>query len=140
MKAAAADALWMPEAAPVHHDAPAMLLPTSGTTGPSKLVVWTFRTLASFTASASSRGVGADDTLLLSAPMMHASGSAAYARGLLTGAVMVLLSRFEAGGPRRYCRASLHWLLGSTVYIPFARRQRARPRDVSSLRLLHHRW
>jgi acyl-CoA synthetase (AMP-forming)/AMP-acid ligase II len=137
MKAAAPHALGLLEAAPAQHDALAMLMPTSGTTGPSKLVVWTLNTLASLTASATSRGIGADDTILLSTPMMHASGSGAYARGLLTGAVMALLPRFEADAALDAIAAHrCTTFLGlPSFFASFAQRQRAQPRDVSSLRL-----
>lgn len=122
---------------PTDLDAPAVLLGTSGTTGRSKLVVWTPRNLAAFTASATDRGAGADDVFLLAAPMMHSSGAFFTAACLLTGARSVLLPRFDPDAvldavEEHRCTAffGLPFMYGEVV-----RRQRAQPRDLGSLRI-----
>jgi long-chain acyl-CoA synthetase len=122
---------------PADHDEPAVLLATSGTTGLSKLVVWTPRMLKSLMASGERRGIGVDDVYLLSTPMMHSSGTTAFSTCLLTGAVMVLLPRFEADAA---LDAIAEQRCTSVFLLPFAYAQlvacqRARPRNISSLRL-----
>ena len=117
--------------------APAVLLGTSGTTGSSKLVVWTSRTLATFADSAADRGLGSNEVFVLGLSMMHAGGSCAYASCLLTGAVMVLVSSFEADAALETIeqhRCTSFWASPSTC-ISLIQSQRARPRDVGSLRV-----
>jgi acyl-CoA synthetase (AMP-forming)/AMP-acid ligase II len=46
-----------------HPDAPAVLLPTSGATGESKIVIWTYQMLAALNFSAPGRGIGEGDVI-----------------------------------------------------------------------------
>ena len=125
------------ETAQPDFDAPAVLLATSGTTGPSKLVVWTQRTLAALKPSAEGRGVSGSDIVPVVAPLMHGSGVYYMSSALLLGAVAVLVPRFD---PDEVLDAIERHNCTSFFGLPFmcaqmSRRQRERPRDMRSLRL-----
>jgi acyl-CoA synthetase (AMP-forming)/AMP-acid ligase II len=122
---------------PADDDEPAVLLTTSGTTGPSKLVAWTPRVLERLMASGTRRGAGADDVFLIITPMMHAGGAAMFSTCLLTGAVMVLLPRFEADAAldaiaEQHCTTVS---MQPFAYAQIIACQQTRPRNISSLRL-----
>jgi long-chain acyl-CoA synthetase len=56
-------------------DTPALLLATSGTTGESKIAVWTRRTLDALGLSAEGRGIGRGDVITVMVPLMHTAGT-----------------------------------------------------------------
>ncbi len=118
-------------------DAPVLLLGTSGTTGRSKLAVWTQRVMATFIENAAPRGVRQGERVFVNMQMMHASGCWAFASCLLTGATFVVaphsepdlaLDTVEAHGCTVRCAFPL-------AYMQCAEVQRVRPRNLESLRL-----
>jgi carnitine-CoA ligase len=85
---------------PAAHDDPAVLIPTSGTTGRSKLVTQTQRAYAmageGFPAWL---GLSEDDRLMTSLPLFHINAPAYSVLGSVTArASLVLLPRFSASG------------------------------------------
>ena len=118
-------------------DAPSLLLSTSGTTGDTKLVVWTQRQMSALEQSAHARGFGSGDRVLLMMPMMHGGGVAAFASCLLTGAQVVLIQSFSADAVLkaigRYGCTSLMGL--PFMWAQLAEAQLKRAMDVGSLRL-----
>ncbi|TRX89861.1 hypothetical protein FHL15_009294 [Xylaria flabelliformis] len=124
------------EFANVSPDAAALLLSTSGTTGRSKLVIWTHRILSSFGPSAPGRGLNADDVLPLATPLMHGSGVYIMTAAFTHSGTIVLVPRFD---PDVVLDAIEKYRCNVMVGLPFmcaalARRQDERPRDVTSLR------
>jgi long-chain acyl-CoA synthetase len=117
-------------------DAPALLLHTSGTTGVPKLVTHTLRTFSAIADSSAHLGVDGAQIGVLALPMVHISGAAAFFGCLRWGAPVVLLERFDADAVLDAIeRHGGTWLPG----LPFMAgeildRQRARPRDIASLR------
>ncbi|XP_047089332.1 4-coumarate--CoA ligase-like 4 [Lolium rigidum] len=85
----------------VTQDDQATLLYSSGTTGPSKGVVATHRSLIAMVQIVMTRfrlddSAGATETFLCTVPMFHVYGLVAFATGLLgCGATVVVLSKFE---------------------------------------------
>lgn len=84
----------------VTQDDPATLLYSSGTTGPSKGVVATHRSLISMVQIIMSRfrleASNRTETFLCTVPMFHVYGLVAFATGLLgCGATIVVLSKYE---------------------------------------------
>lgn len=131
----AADFAWLADAEP-DPGAPAVLLPTSGTTGESKIVIWTHRTLAALGLSAAGRGIGPGDVIALMTPLMHAAAVFGLFSALIEGATAVLIRQFDAADVLDAIdRCRITMLFG----LPFmcaelTREQRSRPRDVSTLR------
>jgi long-chain acyl-CoA synthetase len=124
-----------PADTPLDLDAPAVLLPTSGTTGQSKLVIWSYRTLAALPLSAAGRGIGPGAVLPLLTPVVHASGMYHLCAALIEGATVVLLPAFDAGqaldAMERHHATSVFGL--PFMYAQLAREQAARPRTLSAL-------
>lgn len=117
-------------------DAPALLLSTSGTTGTSKLVTWTGRTMAAVGRASLARVFSDDDIVLNASPMVHASGIDNWARCLFNGLPMVLLRSFEPEAvldaiERHRCTFFAHLPF---TFVQMTDHQRRRPRDLSSLR------
>jgi crotonobetaine/carnitine-CoA ligase len=81
-------------------DDPAVLIPTSGTTGRSKLVIQTHRAYAlAGEGFPYWMGLTADDRLMTSLPLFHINAPAYSVMGSLAcGAGLVLLPRFSASG------------------------------------------
>ncbi|CAN6314162.1 unnamed protein product [Urochloa humidicola] len=84
----------------VTQDDPATLLYSSGTTGPSKGVVATHRSLISMVQIIMTRfrleGADRTEAFLCTVPMFHVYGLVAFATGLLgCGATVVVLSKYE---------------------------------------------
>jgi long-chain acyl-CoA synthetase len=116
--------------------APAILLPTSGTTGRSKIVIWSQQTLASLHLSAAGRDVEEDTVFALFTPLMHGSGVYYLLNALTQGAVAVLIRQFDAGA---VLDAVERHEVTSLCGLPFmcgalVREQRLRPRRTGSLR------
>jgi acyl-CoA synthetase (AMP-forming)/AMP-acid ligase II len=117
-------------------DSPAFLLSTSGSTGISKIVVWSHRNLAALHLSGNGRGISHDDVLPIMTPLMHASGVYHLFTALAQGAVAVLINPFEPGA---VLDAVQKHRITTTFGMPYmcsalAHEQQRRPRDVSSLR------
>lgn len=114
---------------------PALLLSTSGTTGQSKLVVWTQRTLSLFGTATQERSVGRDRVIFSTMQMMHGSGCWMFAVSLLTGALLVTLPQFD---PELTLDAIAKYRCTTFWSFPFAftqcaQAQLARPRDLDCL-------
>lgn len=85
-----------PSPAPLDVEAPALLIPTSGSTGAPRLVELSRRAvLASAAASAQNLGWEADDAWLLCLPLAHTGGLSIVTRCLLARRTLLL---FESGG------------------------------------------
>lgn len=117
-------------------EAPALLLSTSGSTGTSKIVVWSHRNVAALHLSGEGRGIGRADVLPILTPVMHGSGAYHLFTALAQGAVAVLIDPFEPGA----VLDAMHTHRVTTLFgLPFmcsalAREQRARPRELGTLR------
>ncbi|KAI0550377.1 hypothetical protein F4679DRAFT_543074 [Xylaria curta] len=125
----------MGDFANISPDAAALLLSTSGTTGRSKLVIWTHRILSSFGSSAPGRGITAGDVLPLPTPLMHGSGVYYMTSAFTQSATIVLVPRFD---PDVMLDAIEKYRCSMMFGLPFmcaalARRYNERPRDVTSL-------
>ncbi|HEY4174033.1 MAG TPA: ATP-dependent acyl-CoA ligase, partial [Rhodopila sp.] len=112
------------EAAPVLPGDPLAVLYTSGTTGPSKGVICPHAQYYWWGAnSAALLQVEADDVLCTTLPLFHINALNTLAQALLTGARMVLETRFSAYGfwPAMAARgATVVYLLGAMVPILLA--------------------
>ena len=89
-----------PSTAEPNHDPgrPAVLLPTSGTTGKPKIAVLRHRHLTSYVLNATEMlGAGPDEAALVSVPPYHIAGVAGLLTGLYGGRRIVQLPNFEAG-------------------------------------------
>ncbi|KAM0949771.1 putative AMP-dependent synthetase/ligase, AMP-binding, AMP-binding enzyme domain, ANL [Dioscorea sansibarensis] len=87
---------------PISQDDPATLLYSSGTTGLSKGVISTHRSLISMVEIILNRfkldETAGPQTFICTVPMFHIYGLAAFATGLLaSGSTVVILSKFELG-------------------------------------------
>ena len=96
--ASAGDAVLPPAGTSVSHDDVAVIIPTSGTTGRSKLVTQTHRAYAMAGEGFPYwMGLTAADRLMTSLPLFHINAPAYSVMGSLTcGAGLVLLPRFSA--------------------------------------------
>jgi acyl-CoA synthetase (AMP-forming)/AMP-acid ligase II len=133
----ASDEVPVPAASP---DDVALLAPSSGTTGRPKIVVLTHRNLVGNLVSlARARFVAERDVLLALAPMFHVYGlQATLNTGLLHGATVVVLPRFELGA---FLRAIQDYRVTRADIVPPVAVQLAKSDligdfDLSSLRLL----
>src|SRR5262249_46335646 len=110
----------------------ALILYTSGTTGPSKGVCcphaqyfwWGVNTAALL-------GVGSDDMLCTSLPLFHTNAINTFYQALLTGACVRYEKRFSASGffpALAQQRATVTYLLGAMVPILLSRPQSAEER------------
>ncbi|MFD8723528.1 class I adenylate-forming enzyme family protein [Streptomyces sp. NPDC059629] len=116
--------------------APAVLLATSGTTGPSKLVIWSHRTLAGLDVSAAERGIRKGTVFSLMTPMTHCSGLYFLLVCLSQDATAVLVRQFTAADVLDQIEQAQ---VTSVFALPFmyavlVREQLTRPRTVSTLR------
>jgi long-chain acyl-CoA synthetase len=117
-------------------DSPAILLPTSGSTGKSKIVIWSHRTLAALHLSGDGRGIGSGDVIPVMTPLMHGSGAYHLFTALAQHATVVLIHSFEPG---TVLDAMQRHRITTLFGLPFmcaalAREQLLRPRDASTLR------
>src|SRR6202022_2521124 len=117
---------------------PAVLINTSGTTGQPKFVVHTPATLSeSVDLIVKHWGFSDDDVMIMPLPMAHISGLISLLSYLQFGAPFVLLEGFDADSvlysiERHRCT----WCLGFPAqYAALLECQRARPRDLSPLRV-----
>ncbi len=125
----------------VAEDDLAVLYFTGGTTGRPKGVMLTHRNLvANSFHKTIACGLRSTDVFLASGPFFHVAGTAPVLSILWLGGSLVVLPGFDAAGCLDVIERHL-----VTVYMPvptmlsaLAAEQKARPRDVSSLRLLGH--
>ena len=101
------------------------ILYTSGTTGPSKGVMfphtqyywWGLNSIQLLE-------IGAEDVLCTTLPLFHVNALSTFAQALLSGSRMVLIERFSAGGfwpAMTQCGATVAYVLGAMVPILLAR-------------------
>lgn len=116
--------------------APAVLMPTSGTTGSPKIVAHTLSTLEAIATRYDALGLRPDDIMLNVGPMVHAGGLFNFLASLIRPGPMVIVGPFEAGAVLdAVARHRCTWLKA----LPFAfaeltDMQRQQPRDISALR------
>ncbi len=118
-------------------EAAAVLFSTSGTTGDSKLVMWTGRTVAAIGRSSLSRCFSDQDIVLNASPMVHASGIDNWARCIFNGLPMVVIRTSEPGAvldaiERHRCTFFAHLPYTFSQLVDL---QRSRQRDLASLRI-----
>jgi long-chain acyl-CoA synthetase len=125
----------------VHEDDLAALFYTGGTTGRSKGVMLTHRNLIAnaFHKTLACRFTR-DDVLLAAGPLFHVAGTAPLIGLAWLGASVVVQPRFE---PDEALDLIERWRVTAALPVPtmvaaLVDAQQARPRDVSSLRLLGH--
>ena len=122
-------------------DTMAGLFYTGGTTGTSKGVILTHRNLVAnafhFQAQFAFRP---ETSWLVAAPLFHAAGSIAVLATVWHGGCQVMLPVFDAAAALDLVEAHrvTATLMVPTMLAAVAEEQLARPRDVSSLRLLSH--
>ncbi|MGH3168343.1 MAG: class I adenylate-forming enzyme family protein [Trebonia sp.] len=131
----AADEAGLADAEP-EPDTPVLLLATSGTTGESKIAIWTRRTLDALGLSADGRGIGKGDVITVMAPLMHTAGTCLLFNALTQGATAVLIRQFDAADVLDAIeRDGITTVIGLPfMYAELVREQQSRPRDVSALR------
>src|ERR1700682_580001 len=117
---------------------PPVLINTSGTTGQPKFVVHTPATLSeSVDLIVRHWGFSDDDIMVMPLPLAHISGLISFLSYLQFGAPFVLLEGFDADSvldsiERHRCT----WCVGFPAqYATLLECQRARPRDLGSLRI-----
>lgn len=116
--------------------APAFLLSTSGTTGRSKIVVWSHATLAALHLAAAPRGIARGEVFPLITPFMHGAGIYYLLNALTQRATAALVETFDAGVVLDVMQAQS---CTSVFGLPFmcgalAEEQAARPREITALR------
>jgi len=126
----------LPEAPALHE--PAVLLNTSGTTGQPKFVIHTAATLSE-TVDRILRHAGLceDDVVVGALPMVHVGGLSTTLSFVAGGIPIILLEGFDADAVLdniEHYRCT--WCLGFPAqYAALLDRQRARPRNLASLRI-----
>ena len=114
---------------------------TGGTTGAAKGVMLTHRNLiANAQNMLMSAHLTADDRWLVIAPLFHAAGTVAALATVWVGGRHVVLPAFDAGAALDLIeREAVTTTLGvPTMLAAIADEQLARPRDVSSMRMISH--
>jgi long-chain acyl-CoA synthetase len=118
------------------NDAPAILLTTSGTTGPLKFVTHTPTTLSALANAFADTDLESAQIVLNACPMVHGSGLFTFLLSVSCGAPMVMVERFDPDAVLD--RIESHrctWMLGLPfMYDALLERQRKQPRKVGSLR------
>jgi long-chain acyl-CoA synthetase len=114
---------------------------TGGTTGASKGVMLTHRNLIANAQNMQAVGrLTADDTWLVVAPLFHAAGTVAALATVWVAGRHVVLGAFDPAGALDLIEreAVTTTLAVPTMLAAIADEQLARPRDVSSMRMLSH--
>jgi long-chain acyl-CoA synthetase len=117
---------------------PAVLINTSGTTGQPKFVMHTPATLSeSLDLIVKHWGVSDDDVMIMPLPMAHMSGLISFLAYIQLGVPFILLEGFDADTvldaiERHRCTRYLGF---PAQYAALLERQRARPRNLASLRV-----
>ena len=125
----------------VHEDDLAGLFYTGGTTGAAKAAMLTHRNLLANTMhSLIGIGLQAEDRWLVMTPMFHAAGTVCVLATTWLGGTHVMLPAFD---PAKALDLLQQERCTATIAVPamlaaMSEEQFARPRDVSSLRLLTH--
>lgn len=130
-----------PAAGSVHEDDVAGLFYTGGTTGKSKGVMLTHRNLIANAMHFQATAPFAPDTRwLVAAPLYHAAGSVAVLPTVWHAGLQVILPAFDAGAALDLIeqRRVTDTLFVPTMLAAVNEEQTARPRDVSSMRAVHH--
>jgi len=117
-------------------DFAALLLGTSGTTGQTKFVIHTPRTMAATAAAFAYLGVDERQVILAFCPQVHGSGFWTTLASISHGAPMILIERFDAELVLDMVeRHGGTWMLGLPfMYAKLLEAQRDAPRNVGSLR------
>jgi long-chain acyl-CoA synthetase len=117
---------------------PAVLLNTSGTTGQPKFVIHTPATLSeTVDFMVKNWGFSGDDVVAEPLPMAHISGLMLLLSSIAAGVPLILLERFDADTvldaiERHHCTRCFGF---PAQYAALLDRQRARPRNLASLRI-----
>jgi long-chain acyl-CoA synthetase len=117
---------------------PAVLINTSGTTGQPKFVAHTPDTLAATTDLLCKHvGLSADDIIVAPLPMAHVSGLVCALTFVAHGVPFVVQESFDAEAVLNAIeRYRCTWMIGFPFqYAALLEGQRARPRNLSSLRI-----
>jgi len=117
---------------------PAVLINTSGSTGEPKFVVHTPETLAeSADLLIKHWGLSDDDVVVMPLPMAHMSGLIIFLANIALGTPFTLLEGFDPDAVLDSIeRDRGTWYLGfPSQYAALLESQRARPRDLASLRI-----
>ena len=117
--------------------APALLLTTSGTTGEPKFVCHTLATMGKIAEESQHWGLESGHIALCAVPMVHSSGAFTFLSGIRQDMPLVLVPQFDA---EAVLDAIAQHRCSLLVGMPFnhaalLEAQRARPRQVDSLRL-----
>jgi acyl-CoA synthetase (AMP-forming)/AMP-acid ligase II len=123
--------------APPAADQPAVLITTSGTTGEPKFVIHTASSLAeTVDLLINNWGISGEDCIAMPLPLAHMSGLICLLTCIQSGAHFVLIESFDADTVLNTIerhRCTLH--VGFPAqYAGLLDRQRAQPRDLTSLR------
>jgi long-chain acyl-CoA synthetase len=115
---------------------PAILLPTSGTTGSTKFVTHSLKTIAAISASVVNWGLDREQVVIINTPMVHASGFSVLMASMHHRVRSVLIERFDPDAVLDAIeRHEGTWMLGLPYMYPaLIESQRRNPRNVSSLR------
>lgn len=120
---------------PARMDEPAMLLPTSGTTGEPKFVAHTPRTVSEMAQACQAIASRPYDVALIATPMMHGAGLFTTLTTLAIDGTCVLMDRFEPATAldliEQHRCTMLLWL--PFMYSGVIAQQIAQPRNVMSL-------
>jgi long-chain acyl-CoA synthetase len=117
---------------------PAVLVTTSGTTGQPKFVIHTPATLSESTdLMVKHWGFSRDSVMIEPLPLAHMSGIITFLSFIQLGAPFILLEGFDADTVLDVIESHrCTWYLGfPTQYAALIECQRARPRDLESLRI-----
>ena len=114
---------------------------TGGTTGASKGVMLTHRNLLANTFNTQMLyALDRDDVFLVMAPLFHAAGSVSLLQSIYVGAKQVIVPAFDPAAVLDLIESErvTATLAVPTMLAAMVEEQLARPRDVSSLRVLSH--
>ena len=116
--------------------APAILLATSGTTGASKIVIYTHRMLAALGLSAAGRGIRKGDVIPLMTPLMHCAAVYGLFNALMQGATAVLIRQFDAADALDAIeRDGITSIFAPPfMHAALTQEQQSNPRDINTLR------
>jgi long-chain acyl-CoA synthetase len=119
-----------------YEEAPAVLLGTSGTTGDTKFVIHTPRTLEAAVNALAAIGMSDGHLGVNAMPAVHASGFFIMLAHVGAGLPMILFERFDADAILDAIeRQGATWLVGTPFnFSDIVERQRSRPRDVGALK------
>lgn len=126
---------------PLHLDVdehePALLLATSDMTGQSKFATHTLSTLGEIAGRMGHLGLESRDVVVLTAPMVHASGCNVFLGGIQCGAPLVMFRQFDAEAVLDAIELHRCSHLDGVpcIYAALLEAQKVQPRRVESLRI-----